>query len=94
MSLEFRDGFVRVLGSRIYFKSIGRSSKGTVLCLHGGPGGNHWSIIDMADLAPLGYRIVWYDQLGCNRSEKPRSYRNYTIEQSADEAEAVRFAAV
>jgi proline iminopeptidase len=90
MALEFVDGFVRVLGYRIYYKSIGRPTKGTVLCLHGGPGGRHWSIIDMADLASLGYRVVWYDQLGCGKSEKPRSYRNYTIERSADEAEAIR----
>jgi len=47
-------------------------------------------MIDMADLASLEYRVVWYDQLGCGKSEKPRSYRNYTIERSADEAEAVR----
>jgi proline iminopeptidase len=47
-------------------------------------------MIDMADLASLGYRVVWYDQLGCGKSEKPRSYRDYTIERSADEAEAVR----
>jgi proline iminopeptidase len=90
MALGFRDGFVRVLGYRIYYKSIGRASKGTILCLHGGPGGNHWTGINMADLAPSGYRVVWYDQLGCGKSEKPRSYRNYTIERSADEAEAVR----
>jgi proline-specific peptidase len=44
----------------------------------------------MADLAHLGYRVVWYDQLGCGESEKPRSYRNYTIDRAADEAEAVR----
>lgn len=90
MALEFLDGFVRVLGYRIYYKSIGRPSKGTLLCLHGGPGGSHWSGINMADLASSGYRVVWYDQLGCGKSEKPRSYRNYVIERSADEAEAVR----
>jgi proline-specific peptidase len=90
MALGFHDGFVSALGYRIYYKSIGRPSKGTILCLHGGPGGRHWSIIDMADLASLGYRVVWYDQLGCGKSEKSRSYRNYTIERSADEAEAVR----
>lgn len=90
MALGFRDGFVSVLGYRIYYKSIGRPLKGTVLCLHGGPGVDHWGEINMADLASFGYRIVWYDQLGCGRSEKPRSYRNYTIERSADEAEAAR----
>jgi len=90
MVLRFREGFVRVLGYRIYYKSIGKPSKGTILCLHGGPGVDHWGEINMADLAPLGYRVVWCDQLGAGRSEKPRSYRNYTIERSADEAEAVR----
>jgi len=90
MALRFRDGFLRVLGYHIYYKSFGNPSKGTVLCLHGGPGIDHWTEINMGDLAPLGYRVVWYDQLGCGRSEKPRSYRNYTIERSADEAEAVR----
>jgi proline-specific peptidase len=90
MVLRFRDGFVRALGNSIYYKSIGEPSKGTILCLHGGPGGSHWSCINMADLAPLGYRVVWYDQLGCGQSEKPTSYRNYTIARSAEEAEAVR----
>lgn len=89
-ALRFRDGFVRALGYRIYYKSIGEPSKGTVLCLHGGPGVDHWTEINMADLAPLGYRVVWYDQLGCGRSEKPKCYREYTIERSGDEADAVR----
>ena len=57
-ALRFRDGFVRALGYRIYYKSIGEPSKGTVLCLHGGPGVDHWTEINMADLAPLGYRVV------------------------------------
>ena len=61
-----------------------------LLCLHGGPGVDHWTEINMADLASSGYRVVWYDQLGCGKSEKPRSYRNYMIERAADEAEAVR----
>jgi len=67
MVLEFQDGFddgfVKVIGYRIYYKTIGQPSKGTILCLHGGPGGSHRSTINMADLAPLGYRVVWYDQL-------------------------------
>jgi proline-specific peptidase len=90
MALGFRDGFVRVLGYRIYYKSMGRSSKGTILCLHGGPGVDHWTMINMADLGSSGYRVVWYDQLGCGQSEKPRSYGDYTIERAADEADAVR----
>ena len=90
MALEFTDGFVRVLGHRLYYKSIGEPKKGAVLCLHGGPGGTHWTVINMADIAPFGYKVVWYDQLGCGKSERLASYSGYTIERAADEADEVR----
>jgi proline iminopeptidase len=89
-ALNFTDGFVKVLGHRLYYKSIGEPKKGTVLCLHGGPGDNHWEDIHMADIAPFGYKVVWYDQFGCGNSEKPKSYSGYTIERAADEAGEIR----
>ena len=88
--LEFREGFVRVLGHRLYWKSIGESKRGTILCLHGGPGGNHWFTMPMADMATLGFRVVMYDQFGCGRSDRPRSFEGYSIESAAREVAAVR----
>lgn len=90
MASEFREGFVRVLGHRVYWKSLGEGERGSVLGLHGGPGGNHWFTLPMADLASLGYRVVLYDQYGCGRSDRPRSYGGYTIEAAAREVDAVR----
>jgi len=90
LALEFKDGFVNVMGHRLYYKTIGEPSKGTVLCLHGGPGGSHWSTINMADMAPCGYKVVWYDQLGCGESARLSDYSDYTIEKASDEVEGVR----
>jgi proline-specific peptidase len=90
VSLHFQDGFVRAAGHRFYWKSIGKPERGTLLCLHGGPGVDHWSTIETADLAPFGIRVVFFDQLGCGKSDRLRSYRGYDIRQAAREVEAVR----
>ncbi len=90
VAFGFREGFVRVLGHRLFWKSLGAGERGSILCLHGGPGGNHWFTMPMADMASLGYRVVMYDQFGCGRSGRPGSYEGYTIESAAREVDAVR----
>jgi proline iminopeptidase len=90
VTIEFREGFVRVLGHRIFWKAIGEPERGSILCLHGGPGGNHWFTMPMADMASLGYRVVMYDQYGCGRSDRPASFEGYSIQSAAREVEAVR----
>ena len=39
--MEETRGFVRVLGYRMSHRSLGTATKGTVLCLHGGPRASH-----------------------------------------------------
>ena len=90
VNVGFREGFVRVLGHRLFWKSIGEGVHGSILCLHGGPGGNHWFTMPMADMASVGYRVVLYDQFGCGRSERPRSFEGYSIESAAREVDALR----
>lgn len=90
VAFGFQEGFVRVHGHRLFWKSLGSGERGSILCLHGGPGGNHWFTMPMADMASLGYRVVLYDQYGCGRSERPRSYAGYTIESAARDVDAVR----
>ena len=90
MTHGFQEGFVRVFGHRLFWKSLGDGDRGTILCLHGGPGGNHWFTMPMADMASLGYKVVMYDQYGCGRSDRPRSYARCTIEAAAREVDGVR----
>ena len=92
MGLRFEEGFVRAGRHRFFWKSLGSGANGTLLCLHGGPGIDHWSTIEVSDLAPFGYRIVFFDQLGCGRSDRPASMAGYTMQRAADDVEAVRLA--
>lgn len=89
--METSDGYVEVSGFRIFFESFSpRNSKGTVLCLHGGPGSPHEYMLPLAHLAKYDYQVVLYDQLGCGRSEDPHDVNLYTIERYAEEVEGVR----
>jgi len=90
MLVEPSQGHVKVLGFKLYYRSFGRPDKGTVLGLHGGPGGTHDYLLPLADLVQFGYRIVLYDQIGCGRSEQPENSKYYTQSRAVDEVEAVR----
>lgn len=70
---------VRVLGYWLYFKSFGEPRKGTLLCLHGGPGGTHQSTLPMSKLSEDGYQVVMYDQRGCGASEQPGPPESGTV---------------
>jgi len=81
---------VKVMGYWIFFKSFGKPTKGTLLCLHGGPGGSHDLGIRMARFSQVGYRVVFYDQLGCGKSDHPSDESLYTVERYTNEVEGVR----
>lgn len=90
MGIPDRNGHVRVRNKHLYYRRVGEPTRGTILVLHGGPGSTHEYLAPLADLAGAGYEIVFYDQLGCGRSDRPASYRDYTISSSADDADQLR----
>ncbi len=88
--MEPTEGFVKILGFDLFYRTYGRPKKGTVLCLHGGPGATHDYLLSLEDLAQFGYRVVLIDQLGCGKSARPRGTALYTIAHNVEEVEGVR----
>ena len=85
------EGYATVHGYRLYWKSVGDPGPaGTVVALHGGPGATHDYLLSLSDLAQWGYRVVYYDQIGCGRSDLARDVNEYTIERDVEDLDALR----
>ena len=84
------EGHVNVLGFDLFHRQFGEPKKGEVLCLHGGPGATHDYLLALADLAGHGYRVTFYDQLGCGRSQLPKNTALFVPERYVEEVEAFR----
>jgi len=83
--------FLSVDGYKIYVRTFGaKNADRTLLCLHGGPGSTHDYLLPLADLVRSGYRVVFYDALGCGRSDLPEGNDLYTLEHDLLVLEAVR----
>jgi len=65
--ISYREGFTwfRVYGDD------GEPDRLPVLCLHGGPGAAHDSLVAARSLAATGRRVIFHDQYGCGRSSLP-----------------------
>ena len=82
-----REGTIQVPGGRVWYRVVGDGGI-PLLCLHGGPGMAHDYISPLADLADR-RAVIFYDQLGCGRSERPDDDSLWTLERSVAEVEAV-----
>jgi proline-specific peptidase len=88
-------GLVKVKGFNLYYEIYGnKASDITLLTLHGGPGFTHHQLLPLTRISEkkASIRIVYYDQLGCGRSEKTSDLSNYAISRAVDEVEEVRVA--
>ena len=93
MSLYEEEGYIPVDGFRVWYRIVGGGAeheKVPLLTLHGGPGIPHDYITDMAALASENRRVIFYDQLGCGRSDQPNNPAMWTIERSVAEISTVR----
>jgi proline-specific peptidase len=82
------EGFVAVPGGRVWYRSVGADGI-PLLCLHGGPGFPHDYLEELEGLAP-GRRVVFYDQLGCGRSDRPDDPSLWTVDRFVEELAVVR----
>jgi proline iminopeptidase len=86
------EGHIEVPGGRIWYRIVGPDRPGTpVLCLHGGPGMPHDYLEPLEDLA-VTRPVVFYDQLGCGRSDRPADDSLWTTDRFVEELATVRAA--
>lgn len=82
-------GFVPVEGGRVWYEVHGTGARTPLLVLHGGPGIPHDYLTNLAELGDE-RPVVFYDQLGCGRSDRPDDPTLWTRERFAREVETVR----
>ena len=89
------EGFINVPGGRVWYRSVGPGSDGgnttPLLCLHGGPGFTHYYLEPLEALADR-RRVIFYDQLGCGRSDRPDDPSLWTVDRFVEELAQVRAA--
>ncbi|MCI4352160.1 MAG: proline iminopeptidase-family hydrolase [Thermoplasmata archaeon] len=86
-----QEGFARILGHDLFYRSTGPSdAAATVLGLHGGPGASHDYLVPLRDLTRWGYRVVLFDQLACGRSEIPPGTDLFTLAHHVEQTEGIR----
>ncbi len=86
-------------GFETWFEEFGRDSEGLsddarhrlpLVILHGGPGATHQYLEPLRVLAESGRRVIFYDQIGCGRSDRPMDPSFYTVQTFVDELDALR----
>lgn len=87
-------GYISVVnGHRVWYRIVGGGGSyetTPLLVLHGGPGCPHDYLENLAALASEQRRVIFYDQLGCGRSDLPDDLSLWTVERFTDEIGIVR----
>lgn len=82
-------GFIPVDGHRVWYRRVGGGPGLPLLLLHGGPGAGHDYLEPLQGLA-RDREVIFYDQLGCGRSDRPDDPALWRIERSVREVDTVR----
>jgi L-proline amide hydrolase len=87
------EGYVPFRGYRTWYHIVGDGEddgKLPVLYLHGGPGGTHDYLEPLEAMAETGRRAIFYDQIGCGKSDLPDDPSLWQVETFVDELGEVR----
>ena len=82
------EGYIEVPGGRVWYRSVGEG-RTPLLCLHGGPGFTHYDLEPLEALADR-RQVIFYDQLGCGRSDRPEDVSLWTVDRFVEELAQVR----
>lgn len=82
------EGYVEVTGGRVWYSIQGEGDGVPLVAVHGGPGTTHNASVGLAELGER--RVVFYDQLGCGRSDRVDDPGLWTIERFVEEIGQLR----
>ncbi len=91
-----QEGFIPVEdGYHVWYRIVGGGGEQEslpLLVLHGGPGAPHDYLDNLAAMASDTRRVIFYDQLGCGRSDIPDedTIRQWGVQRFVDELATVR----
>jgi proline iminopeptidase len=88
---QSREGYVEVTGGRVWYRIAGGGAGVPLLTLHGGPGVPHDYLEPLERLGDE-RPVVFYDQLGCGRSDRPCDKSRWRVERYVEELAQVRAA--
>jgi proline iminopeptidase len=84
------EGFIDVPGGKVWYQQYNKESKETpLIILHGGPGSSCYSLQGLKALAD-NRPVIFYDQLGCGRSDRPTDTSLWKIERFIQELADIR----
>jgi len=94
-NLPVQEGYIPYKGYKTWYRVVGEKEepgKLPLVCLHGGPGVGHDYLEPLEAMAKTGRRVIFYDQLGCGKSDQPDAPEMWTIELYKEEIDVVRAA--
>ena len=89
--ISSREGHAEVTGGKVWFRIDGEGDKIPLLLLHGGPGFPSYYLNPMASLGK-DRPIVFFDQLGCGRSDNNTDKSLMTVDAFVEQVEQLRYA--
>ncbi len=81
--------FIPVPGGRVYCRTISGPDVPPLIVVHGGPGIPHRQLQPLEALS-ADRPVIFYDQLGCGKSDRPDDTRLWHIDRFVDELAQVR----
>ena len=83
------EGFIKVTGGKVWYHIEGKGNNTPILLLHGGPGAASYYLKPMKALSK-DRPIIFFDQLGCGRSDRITDTTLMTLANYVEELEQVR----
>ncbi len=87
--LKPAEGFITVKGGKVWYRIVGEGDKIPILLLHGGPGIPSFYLNPLTPLSK-DRPVIFFDQLGCGRSDRITDSSLLTVENFVDELQQVK----